>query len=321
MIRQNVLLKDYSNYKIGGSATYFLEISTKEELFEGLKEWQEISSKKNLPADRQVFVLGKGTNILISDKGFNGLVIHNNILGIEKRGEDLVIGAGVLVSQILSFCIENQLSGLEWAGGLPGTIGGAVRGNAGAFGGEVKNCIKEVVSLDFNTFEEKKRANPECLFDYRYSVFKADQGKNEIIMSVVLRLQGGDKEAIKNSIQEKIDYRNTKHPMEYPNIGSTFKNVRVESVPENWKKELAQYVKNDPFPVIPSAKLLFLANVKGKTEGDAMISDKHPNFIVNLGNATSNDVETLISFAKNAVKEKFNIELEEEIMYLPRLAG
>jgi len=316
MIRQNVLLKDYSNYKIGGPAAYFLEISTKEELLEGLREWQGISDKINLSAGKHVFVLGKGTNVLISDKGFSGFVIHNNILGIEKKEEDLIVGAGVLVSQVLSFCIENQLSGFEWAGGLPGTIGGAVRGNAGAFGTEVKDIIKEVISLDFNTLEEKKRANLECLFDYRYSVFKSDQGKSEIIISVALRLQTGNREAIKNLIQEKIDYRNTKHPMEYPNIGSIFKNIRVDAVPENWKKELTQYVKNDPFPVVPSAKLLFLANVKGKKEGGAMISDKHPNFIVNLGNATSGDVKTLIALAKNAVKEKFNIELEEEIMYL-----
>lgn len=315
MIRQNVSLKDYSNYKIGGLAAYFLEISTKEELLEGLKEWKKISSIFT-EDKRKIFVLGKGTNILISDTGFKGLVIYNNILGIEKKEEELIVGAGVLVSQILSYCIENQLSGFEWAGGLPGTIGGAVRGNAGAFNGEAKDSIKEVVSLDLNTFEEKKRANLECLFDYRYSVFKSDQGKNEIIISVALHLETGDREAIKNLIQEKIDYRNAKHPMEYPNIGSTFKNVKVGSVPENWKKELAQYVKNDPFPVVPSAKLLFLANVKGKKEGDAMISDKHPNFIVNLGNATSSDVKTLIAFAKNAVKEKFNIKLEEEIMYL-----
>ncbi len=315
MIRQNVPLKDYSNYKIGGPASYFLEISTKEQLLEGLRKWKEISSA--FPDNKKrIFVLGKGTNILISEKGFEGLVIYNNISGIEKKEEGLIVGAGVLVLQILSFCIENQLSGLEWAGGLPGTIGGAVRGNAGAFMGEIRDSVKEVVSLNFNTFEEKKRTNLECLFDYRYSFFKSEQGKNEIILSVALGLQTGDKEAIKNSIQEKIDYRNTKHPMEYPNIGSTFKNVKVESVPENWKRELAQYIKNDPFPLIPSAKLLFLANVKGKKEGEAMISDKHPNFIVNLGNATSSDVKTLIIFAKNAVREKFNIELEEEIMYL-----
>ncbi len=316
MIRQNVLLKDYSNYKIGGNASYFLEISTKEELFEGLREWQGISSKKNLPAGRQVFVLGKGTNVLISDKGFDGLVIHNNILGIERRGGDLVIGSGVLVSDVLSFCIENSLSGLEWAGGLPGTIGGAVRGNAGAFKGEIKDSIKEVVSLNFNTLEEKKRTNLECYFDYRFSFFKSEQGKDEIILSVVHNLQTGDEKVISNSIQEKIDYRKAKHPLEFSNIGSIFKNVSFESAPSDYKEELSPYIKNDPFPVVPTAKINFLAGLKGKRIGDAQISEKHTNFIVNLGNATSSDVKALISFAKNAVKEKFNIELEEEITYL-----
>ncbi len=317
MIRQNVPLLDYSNYKIGGPAAYFLEVSTKEELLKGLREWRGISS--NFPEDkRKMFVLGEGTNVLISDKGFNGLIIHNNILGIERKGEDLIIGAGTLIPQILNYCIENQLSGFEWAGGLPGTIGGAVRGNAGAFGGETKDNVKEVTSLNLDTLEEKTRANLECLFDYRFSFFKSEQGENEIILSATFSFKNGDKDSIRSLIQEKIDYRNAKHPMEYPNIGSTFKNIRVETVPKNWKNELSQYIKNDPFPVIPSAKLLFLANVKGKKIGDAQISDKHPNFIVNLSNASSNDVKALIAFARNAVKEKFNIELEEEIMYLPR---
>lgn len=315
MLKQDVILKDYSNYKIGGPAAYFLEVSTKGDLLNGLKEWQTVSSA--FPQNKKkVFVLGKGTNILISDKGFDGLIIYNNILGIERRGEDLIIGAGVLISQILNYCIENQLSGFEWAGGLPGTIGGAVRGNAGAFNGETKDSVKEVTSLNFTTLEEKVRGNLECLFDYRFSIFKSEQGENEIILSVTLSLKSGERETIKSLIQEKIDYRNAKHPMEYPSIGSIFKNVRTETVPENWEKELSQYIKTDPFPIVPSAKLLSLVNVKGKKIGGAQISDKHPNFIINLGNATSNDVKTLIIFAKNAVREKFNIQLEEEIIYL-----
>lgn len=315
MLKQDVLLKDYSNYKIGGPASFFLDVSTKEDLLNGLKEWREISAgfAEN---KKRIFVLGKGTNILISDKGFDGLIIHNNILGIDRRGEDLMIGAGVLFTQILNYCIENQLSGLEWAGGLPGTIGGAVRGNAGAFNGETKDSVKEVTSLNFNTLVEKTRSGGECLFDYRFSIFKSAQGKDEVILSVTLGLKNGEGEAIRTAIQEKIDYRNAKHPMEFPNIGSTFKNVRIETLPENWKKELSPYIKNDPFPVIPAAKLLFLANVKGKVIGGAQISDKHPNFIVNLGKATSNDVKSLIVFAKNEVAKKFNVNLEEEIMYL-----
>ena len=133
---------------------------------------------------------------------------------------------------------------------------------------------------------------------------------------MILSFKKGDRELIKKSIQEKIDYRAEKHPMEYPNIGSTFKNIPLQNIPENLINELSQYVKNDPFPVIPVAKLLYLCNLKGKRIGDAMISDKHPNFIVNLGNAKNEDVKKLIAFAKNEVLQKFNIELEEEIMYL-----
>lgn len=315
MIRRNVPLKDYSNYKIGGPASYFLEISSKEDLIKGLIEWKEISAGFSQEKKR-IFILGGGTNILISDNGFDGLVIHNNIGGIENSADGLVVGSGVLVSDILNYCIDNSLSGLEWAGGLPGTIGGAVRGNAGAFGGETKDSVKKVDSLNLNNLEELTRNNQSCLFGYRLSIFKKTEGENEIILKVILSFKKGDRELIKKSIQEKIDYRAEKHPMEYPNIGSTFKNIPLQNIPENLINELSQYVKNDPFPVIPVAKLLYLCNLKGKRNGNAMISDKHPNFIVNLGNAKNEDVKKLIAFAKNEVLQKFNIELEEEIMYL-----
>ena len=306
-IQKNVSLKNYSNYKIGGNALYFLEINSKKELFEGLGQWKERG---------RIFILGKGTNILINEKGFGGLVIHNNILGIEKRGEEVVVGAGVLVSDFLNFCIDNSFSGFEWAGGLPGTIGGAVRGNAGAFKGETKDSVKEVESINLTTLEEKKRSNLGCEFEYRNSIFKKSAG-NEIIVSVAFGLKAGDKNLIKDKIQEKIDYRNLKHPMEYPSIGSTFKNIPIEKISGKLLEDLRQYIKDDPFPVIPVAKLLYLCDLKGKREGDAQISEKHPNFIVNLGNAKYKDVVFLINYAKQRIKEKFGITLEEEIMYLP----
>lgn len=314
MIKNNVLLKDYSNYKIGGPASYFLEISSKEELINGLSEWEDLS--KDLEENKKkVFILGKGTNLLISEKGFDGLVIHNSILGIENSNLEVTVGAGVLISDLLNFCIENRLSGLEWAGGLPGTVGGAVRGNAGAFKGETKDNIVSVKSLDLLTLEENIRSGKDCEFDYRSSIFKT-KSTSEIILSVIFGLKSGDAQSIKSLVQEKIDYRNLKHPMDYPSIGSTFKNVKVEDLPENSKNELMQYIKDDPFPVIPVAKILYLAGVKGRREGDAQISEKHPNFIINLGNARFGDVKKLIDFEKIKVKEMFSIDLHEEIMYL-----
>ncbi|HYM65583.1 MAG TPA: UDP-N-acetylmuramate dehydrogenase [Candidatus Sulfotelmatobacter sp.] len=306
MIRQNVSLKNYSNYKIGGNASYFLEVNSRENLLEGLREWENKG---------KIFVLGKGTNILISEEGFEGLVIHNNILGIEKNEEKVTVGAGVLVSDFLNFCIENSLSGFEWAGGLPGTVGGAVRGNAGAFKGETKDSVDNVTSINLNTLKEITRKYSDLEFGYRKSIFKKS-APDEIIISVVFKLKKGEKDLIRNAVIEKIDYRNLKHPMDKPSIGSTFKNIPVDKVPLKLMDELKEYVKDDPFPVVPVAKLLFLCDLKGKREGDAQISEKHPNFIVNLGNAKYKDVVFLINFAREKVKEKFGLELEEEIMYL-----
>jgi len=315
MFKQNVPLKDYSRYRIGGPAAYFLEVSTKEELLKGLKEWEKLSAK--FPQrKKKIYVLGQGTNLLINEQGFDGLVVHNLIGGIEKRGEDVVVGSGVILADLLDFCIANSLSGLEWAGGLPGTIGGAVRGNAGAFGGETKDTVSEVLSLNLDTLQEVARDKWACTFAYRYSIFKTEQVKNEMILSIRLSLKKGNQADIKKSIEDKIAYRNEKHPMEYPSIGSTFKNVKLDNVPEKWKEILESSIKIDPFPVVPAAKFLVMAGVKGKKIGDAQIAEKHPNFIINLGNAKSKDVKALINFAKEEVKREFGVTLEEEIIYL-----
>jgi UDP-N-acetylmuramate dehydrogenase len=314
MFRQNVPLKDYSRYKIGGPAAYFLSVATKEDLIKGISEWREIS--ENLPEkENKIFILGGGTNVLFPDVGFKGLVIKDAIDTVQLDGDKITVGAGTLLTKLLDFCIANSLSGLEWAGGLPGTIGGAIRGNAGAFGGETKDNVFSVTSVDLNTQEIIIRKNVDCLFSYRSSIFKS-QAKAEFILSVTFQLQKGLKAEIENKILEKANYRKTKHPLEYPNLGSVFKNVLFESVPEEYKKELSQYVKDDPIPVVPTGKLIFIAGLKGKRVGDAMVSDKHTNFIVNLGNATAQDVETLIEIIRNEIRQKFGISLEEEIMRL-----
>jgi len=303
-ILQNVTLRNLSNYKIGGSASFFAEIENPDDV-------RQIN-----PDDfKKVFVMGAGTNILISDDGFDGLVIHNKISGIKHEDIDLKIGSGVLFSDVLNYCIENSLSGLEWAGGLPGTVGGAVWGNAGAFGEETKDSVYEVESIDLYTKEKKVRTNSECKFGYRTSLFKQNNDR-ELITEVFLKVKNGEKQDIIKKTQEKIEYRNIRHPMDYPSLGSTFKNVSWRDVPERFKEEFKQYIKDDPMPIMPTAKLIFLAGLMGKRIGGAMISDKHPNFIVNLGNAKSSEVLELIDLAKKTVKEKFEIDLQEEIQIL-----
>lgn len=303
--QKKVLLKNYSSYKIGGPAKFFAEAGSVGELEEILRSAQD-----------DIFVLGEGTNILISDQGFEGLVIHNKIKGIERKDVNLRVGSGVLVKDFLDCCLKNSLSGFEWAGGLPGTMGGAVRGNAGAFKGETKDSVVKVESLDTKTLSGQTRNNTQCQFAYRNSIFKSGEGVNEFITYVTLRLTSGNKKEIGEKIAQKIDYRNNRHPMDFPSIGSMFKNISLDSLSNELRKEFSAIVKTDPFPLVPVTKLLAFCGLKGRRVGGAMISDKHPNFIINVDNAKSEDVKTLIEIAKQAVKEKYEILLEEEIIYL-----
>ena len=198
---------------------------------------------------------------------------------------------------------------------MPGTVGGAVRGNAGAFAGEIKDSVLEVESIDLKTLKTKKRLRKDCKFNYRESIWKME-GEREIITFVSLKFEKGERADISSKINEKNEYRKNRHPLEFPNIGSIFKNIPFESLPSKLKEEFGQYVKDDPFPVVPTAKIIALSGIKGKKVGGAMVSDKHTNFIVNVNNATSDDIRRLIAIVKQVVKDKFGIDLEEEIIYL-----
>ena len=206
------------------------------------------------------------------------------------------------------------MSGLEWAGGLPGTLGGAVYGNAGAFGGEIKDNILEAESFDIESGELRARNNKECGFGYRTSVFK--KNKNEIILSAAFQMKKDDSATVAKRTAEKIEYRKVRHPLEYPNVGSIFKNVPLELVPQSVREQCADVIKQDPFPIVPTARLIKLAGLKGKVHGGAMISEKHANFIVNTGGATAADVKFLIDLIKREIKNQFGIELEEEVQII-----
>lgn len=306
-ILEGVPLAPHCNYRIGGPARYFCEASSEEEIRAGVLFVRE--------QRLELFVLGGGTNLLIDDNGFNGLVLKPALTQMEARGGAVTVGAGVLVADLLKFTIEHSLSGLEWAGGLPGTVGGAVRGNAGAFRGEIKDRVASVKSLNVQTLKTISRDNPGCQFGYRSSIFKEKNGR-EIILTTTINLIQGERTAIAAGIQDKINYRLERHPMEYPNIGSTFKNVDLKLVPEEMRDVVAKVVKVDPFPVVPTAYLISEAGLRGTQHGGAQVSQKHPNFIVNLGGATAADVKFLIGIVKQRVFEKYRIALEEEIQFV-----
>lgn len=311
MIQENVTLKNYSNYKIGGPARYFLKVDNVDELRDELRRF-----RKMIP-NVKMLILGAGTNILFDDRGFSGLVIYLQNSYIKKIENNIIeVGASTLMNELLDYTIDNSLSGLEWAGGLPGTFGGAIFGNAGAFSGEIKDSIINVTSINLDTFDITTRSCKDCQFSYRNSIFKKNLFQKEIIISACIKLTTVNQIRIKESILEKIEYRKFKQPLEFPNIGSTFKNVDVKKILATVLKKYHDKIKTDPFPVIPAAVFLSEAGLKGRTIGGAQISEKHPNFIVNINNAKADDVKQLIQIALNEVKKKFNIELEKEIIEL-----
>jgi len=290
--QKNVSLKDYTTFKIGGRAKYFCSVSTKEELIEAAK----FAKKMKLP----IFILGAGSNLLISDKGFNGLVIKIQYSTSNIQYSKILTGAGTSLSRLVNVAASAGLTGLEWAAGIPGTVGGAVYGNAGAFGKSMKDVIKTVTVLKIpnsksqipNKFQTKKYKNKECRFGYRDSIFK--KRKDLIIISATLQLKKGKKKEIGNIMEEYLEYKKKTQPLNFPSAGSVFKNPKG----------------------FFAAELVEKCGLKGKKIGNAKFSEKHANFIVNLGGATAQDVKKLINLAKKSVKNKFKVKLEEEIQYL-----
>lgn len=319
--QENIPLAQWSNYKIGGPARFFFEPESEDELREAVEEAKALSLR--------VFVLGGGTNLLIDDEGFDGLVIHPKLMKLEASGAAVTAGAGVMMSDLLQFAAGRSLKGLEWAGGLPGTLGGAIRGNAGCFGGEIKDAVATVKSLDTETMKIIERPVGECGFDYRTSAYKKANGR-EIVLEATLALAKGEKEEILAAIAEKIAHRVKHHPLEHPNIGSMFKNVPLATI---HKEGCAEYrtalaaasldycgsrfsIKTDPFPVISAAKLIGETGLRGVSYGGAMISAKHPNFIVNVLGAKAEDVKGLMELVKAGVRDKFEVQLEEEVQLI-----
>lgn len=278
----NEPMSNHTSFKTGGIADYYVTPENIEEL------------KKILELNENIIILGNGSNVLVTDKGIRGIVINLKKLNkYEVKGENIVADAGILISKLSNVAMQNNLTGLEFACGIPGTLGGAVYMNAGAYGGEMKDVVVSSTYIDKNTLEMK--TIEDCKFSYRKSIFSEEI--DGIIVSVTLKLNVGDKEEIKNKMNENMEARNTKQPVDKPSAGSTFK--RKEG--------------------IISAKLIDEAGLKGYKIGGAEVSTKHAGFIINSGNATSKDILDLIEYVKKVVKQKFNVELETEVKVIGEL--
>ncbi len=306
-VEKNLVLKNHTTYKIGGPAKYFFLAKNKENLVKALN----ISKKLKLP----IFILGGGSNLLISDKGFFGMVIKIDILGEQFNGNKLIVGAGEKLTKLSYTLADKGLSGLEWATGIPGAaVGGSIYGHAQAFGTKISEIIESVEVINSKTLEIKTLTKEQCNFSLKNSIFK--KNKNLIIISAVLKFKEKNPEEIRAQIKEFLEYRRTKHPTNFPSAGSAF--VNPEKKITN-KKLLERFPELNDFNIkgtIPAGYLIAKSGLAGKKIGNAQISEKHSNFIINLGGASAKCVMGLINLAKRKVKKNFGINLETEIQFV-----
>lgn len=274
----------HTTFRTGGPARYFLVIETRKELAQVLAWLQE----EALPW----FLLGNGSNLLVGDQGYRGAILHlaGEFLKTEIDETTIRCGAGAMLSAVSRSAMEAGLTGLEFASGIPGTIGGAVRMNAGAYGGEIAGVTEsvEVMEPDGSCRVYNRE---EMAFGYRTSIVKT---KPCVVLSTVLKLQKGDRSEISATMQELSAKRREKQPLEYPSAGSTFKR------PEGYF----------------AGKLIMDAGLAGASVGDAQVSEKHCGFVINRKNATSADVAGLIQKVTETVQEKFGVTLEPEVIFL-----
>lgn len=284
-ILKNEPMKKHTSFKIGGNAEMFIKAKDIKEIREVL----QIAKDNNIP----LTVIGNGSNILVKDNGIDGIVLKVEIDGIEIENTDdgcaiVSVGAGVLLGKLAQILLKKSISGFEFASGIPGTIGGAVRMNAGAYGSEFKDIVIETTYMDYdgNIYTIN---NEQQKFEYRKSIFK--DKKWIILESKLLLKYAEDSSLIKEKMDEFKKSRIEKQPIEYPSAGSTFK-------------------RGSDFI---TAKLIDECGLKGYKVGNAQVSTKHAGFVINTGDATAKDVLELVDIIKNNVYQKFEKEIELEV--------
>ncbi|SEG29439.1 UDP-N-acetylmuramate dehydrogenase [Butyrivibrio sp. Su6] len=283
-VLENEPMSRHTTFRTGGPASLFIRPENKDQLVEVMALIKKLGT--------EFFVLGNGSNLLISDEGFDGVVISlSKMNDIHLEGDnDIYAEAGAMNSQIAAFARDNGLKNFEFAAGIPGTIGGAMIMNAGAYGGEMKLVTRSVTVLSPEG-EIMVLDNSSMEFGYRSSAIK---GRGYIVISVLLSLEKGDKETITQNMQELAAKRREKQPLEFPSAGSTFKR------PEGYF----------------AGKLIEDAGLRGFSVGDAAVSEKHCGFVINKGNATSAEVYELICEVEKRVYENSGVTLEPEVIML-----
>lgn len=284
-LKENECMKNHTSFKIGGNADYFVNVCSLQQLKAVIKKVKELK----MP----YFILGKGSNLLVSDKGIEGAVI--SLLGLNEItvcDDKIEVGAGANLGSVCLKACENGLTGLEFAYGIPGSIGGALYMNAGAYGGEMSQVVESALCIDENGNEEIIDLT-QMQLGYRTSAFKRN---GKIVVSVKLKLQKGKSEEIRSKMEDFLGRRKAKQPLEYPSAGSTFKR------PEGYF----------------AGALIEKNGLKGFSVGGAMVSEKHAGFVINYNKAKAEDVKQLIQEVKNRVLTADGVELEPEVIFVGR---
>lgn len=281
----NEEMKNHTTFRVGGAADVFVTPCKAEEAADIVRLLLTEGAKYT--------VIGNGSNLLVSDKGYRGCIVcmAKGMDTITVNGPVITAGAGALLSKVAYTAYENSLTGLEFASGIPGSVGGAVVMNAGAYGGEMKMVITSVKVLDTVTGKITTLSNEEMKFSYRHSVVKDHP---YVVLEAELMLSSKDKKEIKQYMDELLIKRKEKQPLEYPSAGSTFKR------PEGYF----------------AGKLIEDSGLKGYSIGGAKVSDKHCGFVINESDATASDILNLIKEVRTRVYDKFNVMLEPEVVLL-----
>lgn len=283
-VKEQELMAKHTTFRIGGPADYYVMPVNAEEV----RKLTAFCREENVP----YYIVGNGSNLLVSDEGYRGVIIEigKEMSTVEVRGTEIWAQAGALMSQIASVALENELAGFEFASGIPGTIGGAAVMNAGAYGGEMKDVIREVTVLDR---EGQKRTLSGNGLEFGYRTSKVMK-EGYTVLEVCICLSKGEREEIQEKMNDFKERRITKQPLEYPSAGSTFKR------PEGYF----------------AGKLIQDTGLRGFTVGGAQVSEKHSGFVINKGGATAKDVDCLMQEVSNRVYEKFGVRLEPEVKKL-----
>ena len=300
----NYPLSKLTTLQIGGPAKKFVTVTTQEELIEAIKS----AKSHQLP----YLVIGEGSNLLVSDEEINKLIIQNRIAAISHpRGVTLLVKSGTPLQNLVDYTIIHGLSGLQKLAGIPGTVGGAVYGNAGAYGQSISDHINKVSALNPDKLTIEQFSNPQCRFDYRDSIFKQNK---YTLLEVTFKLENGDPETLQQEASEILSKRLVKYPPGIKCPGSFFKNIIAQTLPKEILEKIPQ--EKIVYGKLPAGVLLETVGAKGQSIDGIQISPNHANLFINQGTGTAQAFYNLAKEYAQKVKEKFNITLEPEVQLI-----